>query len=306
VLDACRAQGVRRLVYVSTYNVVFVEQPIIDGHEDLVPYAPLDKYHDEYSRTKRIAEEMVLQANSSTAATATSSTKRRSSRSRRGSRSGSAAGEEGLVTCALRAAAIYGDGEARHFPRILRAVRWGLAGFCIGHRSNLCDWLYVDNLTHALLLAASSLATSGSQSPAAGQAYCISDDRPVNNFDFLRPFCEGLGYRGTFAVYLPTRPMFLLAWLLELLRLLLLAVLPLSVCRLFGYFQPPLTRAEVAKVGITHFFRMKKAREHFGYKPLVEPEEATRRCVEYYMPEWGTQQAKAKFNKQQEQAQNTR
>jgi hypothetical protein len=30
---------------------------------------------------------------------------------------------------------------------------------------------------------------------SAGQAYFISDGRPINNFEFFRPILEGLGYR---------------------------------------------------------------------------------------------------------------
>jgi nucleoside-diphosphate-sugar epimerase len=64
IIDACSKQGIPRLLYVSTYNVVFGTQVILNGKEDEVPYYPLESFHDEYSKTKRIAEEWVLQANS--------------------------------------------------------------------------------------------------------------------------------------------------------------------------------------------------------------------------------------------------
>ena len=54
--------GVGRLVYCSTYNVVFGGQPIVCGDETL-PYYPPHRHPDTYSRTKALAEQAVLAAN---------------------------------------------------------------------------------------------------------------------------------------------------------------------------------------------------------------------------------------------------
>lgn len=62
VLDACLEHGVRRLVYVSTYNVVFGGQEIINGNE-VLPYFPIDDHVDPYGRSKSIAEQLVLKHN---------------------------------------------------------------------------------------------------------------------------------------------------------------------------------------------------------------------------------------------------
>ena len=62
VLDACHEFGVRRLVYVSTYNVVFGGKEIVNGNEAL-PYFPLDDHVDSYGRTKSVAEQLVLKSN---------------------------------------------------------------------------------------------------------------------------------------------------------------------------------------------------------------------------------------------------
>lgn len=62
VLDACLEHGVKRLVYVSTYNVVYGGQQIINGNEAL-PYFPLDDHVDPYARSKSIAEQLVLKHN---------------------------------------------------------------------------------------------------------------------------------------------------------------------------------------------------------------------------------------------------
>lgn len=67
-----------------------------------------------------------------------------------------------LATCALRAAGIYGDGEERHFPRILQTLQKGLYKFNIGSPDSLVEWVYVDNLVHAHILAAQKLGEPNS------------------------------------------------------------------------------------------------------------------------------------------------
>ena len=62
VLDACHEHGVRRLVYVSTYNVVFGGKPIVNGNEAL-PYFPIEDHVDAYGRSKSVAEQLVLKSN---------------------------------------------------------------------------------------------------------------------------------------------------------------------------------------------------------------------------------------------------
>ena len=62
ILRACLERGVPRLVYTSTFNVIFGGQVIRNGDESL-PYLPLHLHPDHYSRTKSIAEKKVLEAN---------------------------------------------------------------------------------------------------------------------------------------------------------------------------------------------------------------------------------------------------
>lgn len=84
-----------------------------------------------------------------------------------------------MYTCAIRPAAIYGPGEERHLPRILKMARLGLLRFRIGASNVLTDWVYADNLVHAHLLASMALIDDLpgrlGHPPGAGQAYFISD-----------------------------------------------------------------------------------------------------------------------------------
>ncbi|GMP44418.1 hypothetical protein CsSME_00013356 [Camellia sinensis var. sinensis] len=156
VLEACVEHGVMRLVYVSTYNVVFGGKEIINGNETL-PYFPLDDYVDPYSHSKCIAEQLVLKSNG------------RPLKKKNGN----------LYTCAIRPAAIYGPGEERHLPRIINLSKLGLLPFKIGEERVKSDCVYIDNLVLALILASMGLLDDIPQREgrpiAAGQPYFISD-----------------------------------------------------------------------------------------------------------------------------------
>ncbi|XP_023562583.1 short-chain dehydrogenase/reductase family 42E member 1 isoform X2 [Octodon degus] len=232
VLQACRRRGVPRLVYTSTFNVVFGGQVIRNGDESL-PYLPLHLHPDHYSRTKSIAEKKVLEANGSSLET----------------------GDGVLRTCALRPAGIYGPGEQRHLPRIVSYIERGLFRFVYGDPSSLVEFVHVDNLVQAHMLASEALKAAKGH-VASGQPYFISDGKPVNNFEFFRPLVEGLGY--TFpSTRLPLALIYCFAFLTEMSHFML--------GRLYN-FQPFLTRTEVYKTGVTHYFSLEKAKKELGYE----------------------------------------
>lgn len=233
VLKACVELGVPRLVYTSTFNVVFGGQVIENGDESL-PYLPLHLHPDHYSRTKSLAEMAVLKANGTVL------------------KDGSGV----LRSCALRPAGIYGPGEQRHLPRIVGYIEKGIFRFVYGEPTSLVEFVHVNNLVSAHELAARAL-TSEQQHRSAGQAYFISDGRPVNNFEFFRPLVEGLGYPFP-KLRLPISLIYLFAFLTEMIHHIVGPVYN---------FQPLLTRTEVYKTGVTHYFSMAKAKAELGYEP---------------------------------------
>lgn len=62
IIDACLEHQIKRLVYVSTCNVVYGGKEIVNGNENL-PYFPVDDHVDPYGRSKSIAEQLVLKSN---------------------------------------------------------------------------------------------------------------------------------------------------------------------------------------------------------------------------------------------------
>lgn len=259
ILDICHEFGVKRLVYVSTYNVVFGGKEIVNGNESL-PYFPLDDHVDPYGRSKSIAEQLVLKSNG------------RPSKKKNGVR---------LFTCAVRPAAIYGPGEERHLPRILSLAKMGLLSFKVGSPSVKTDWVYVENLVLALILASMGLLDDipgrEGQPIAAGQAYFISDESPVNTGEFIiNPLLRSLDY--------------------DLPKITINVHHALFMARIFWVVysllypwlnrkwlpQPLLLPAEVYKIGVTHYFSTLKARQELGYMPMVSPQDGLAATIAHW------------------------
>ncbi|HEY3229013.1 MAG TPA: NAD-dependent epimerase/dehydratase family protein [Roseiflexaceae bacterium] len=126
VLEGCRSQGVRRLIYVSSPSVVF------DGrdHHDLTENAPYPRrFASVYSLTKKLGEDLVNAA-------------------------------EEIDSVIVRPKAIFGPGDRALLPRLIAAARQGRLPQ-IGDGRNLVDLTYVDNVAHALVLALDAAAASG-------------------------------------------------------------------------------------------------------------------------------------------------
>ncbi len=143
VLAACRANNIAKLVYTSSPSVVFDGTDVEGGNESL-PYPA--SYEAHYPKTKALAEQAVLAANSPE-----------------------------LATVALRPHLIWGPGDNHLVPRIVARGRAGKLRR-IGNRPNLVDTVYVDNAARAHLNAADRLAPG---STPAGKAYFISNGEPL-------------------------------------------------------------------------------------------------------------------------------
>jgi nucleoside-diphosphate-sugar epimerase len=160
VIEACRDQGINRLVYTSTIDVVVDGRtPIVDGDETL-PYPPRLP-RDPYSRTKILAEQMMLEAD----------------------------GPE-LAVCALRPVGMYGPRDRYHLGNVLDMARNGKY-MRVGSGKARFSHAYSENVAHAHVLAAMHLYPG---SPVAGRPYFIGDHYPASNlFDFMEPYLEALG-----------------------------------------------------------------------------------------------------------------
>jgi nucleoside-diphosphate-sugar epimerase len=149
VIAACRACGVRRLVFTSSPSVVFDGRDM-EGVDESVPYPR--HYDAPYPATKAEAEQLVR-----------------------------AAGDDTLATVALRPHLIWGPGDTNLVPRIIARARAGRLRR-IGGRVNRVDSTYIDDAAAAHLLAADRLAPG---SPIAGKVYFISQGEPWPIWDLV-------------------------------------------------------------------------------------------------------------------------
>ena len=163
MLDAARAQGVSRFVYISSGSVVYEGKDIENGDESL-PYSSISQA--PYADSKIRAEKVVLAAN----------------------------GQDGVATCALRPHVIFGPGDNRFLPALLANARAGRLRAQIGRGVWLSDYTFVDNLVDAVLLADEALAKDGLDSVAAGAAYFITNGEPMPFWDFVRKVAARLGF----------------------------------------------------------------------------------------------------------------
>lgn len=266
VIEACKQNGVYRLIYTSSYNVIFGGDPI-EGGDETMDYYPLNRHSDYYSSSKAEAEIAVLNENGKIVV---------NSNGAKGFSSSNI-----FFTSVIRPAAIYGEGELRHFPRIVKMIDSGLFTFTIGDA--LVDWVHIENLTQAFqklsnkmlqldtLLRSDQVATP--PPPTSLGAYFISDGTPVKNFEFFRPIflARDVDYP---SVVLSKKFMLKVGYFCERFHLALKAV-GINI-------EPFCTRAEVLKVGETHYFSIEKARKDLAYEPTLNSDMGGRRMGQFY------------------------
>jgi len=240
VIAACKKVSVPNLIYTSSYNAVFTGKPFTNAK--LVPYPADNEFVDDYSRSKSHAERLVI-----------------------------AADGPDFHCVSLRLSGIYGPGELRHFPRSINLIRHGLLLFVVGGTESLVEWAYIDNVVHAHLLAASKLWTKCHN--ICGRAFPISDQHPVNQFLFIKPLVEALGYQFP-TLNIPLRFILPLAALGDFALVVLFPIVAL---------EPFLTRLEVLKTAIEHTFDYDEVQQVLEYRPIVDPDDGMKRTVAFFV-----------------------
>jgi len=157
VLQACRENGVERLVFTSSPSVVHDEGDIEGGDESL-PYPA--HYGSPYPQTKAESERMVMAAN----------------------------GPE-LRTVSLRPHLIWGPGDNHLLPNLLKRAAHGKLK--LPGPDKLIDSVYVDNAARAHLLALDKLDSA--PKTVGGKVYFISNGEPVTQGFIIAGLLEAAG-----------------------------------------------------------------------------------------------------------------
>lgn len=219
VIAACRAQGVPKLIFTSSPSVVFDNRPHVNSNE-LLSYP--ERYENFYSHTKALAEQAVIKANS-----------------------------PNLATAALRPHLIWGPRDPHLLPRLIQRARAGQL-MQVGNGENLVDITYVEDAARAHLLAADALQTGSS---LAGSIYFISQDEPVNLWDWIHNLLKELDIP-PLKRRISLRTARLIGAALETAYRLL---------RLPG--EPRMTRFLASELALSHYYDISNAKRDFGYQP---------------------------------------
>ena len=140
----------------------------------------------------------------------------------------------------------------------------------IGENRNLFDLTYVDNVSHAHILAAEKMKKG---SGIEGQAFFITNDQPIFFWDYPKILLHHLGYRGTQSISLPTPFAYFLG---DLMDTIAWALSP------FYVFHPTITRFRVKIITGNRYFDISKAKRVMGYEPIVPLMEGFKRTAEYW------------------------
>jgi nucleoside-diphosphate-sugar epimerase len=175
VIAACRALGIRKLVYTSTPSVTHrATNPVEGGTAETVPYG--EHFKAPYGTTKTIAEKAVLAANG-----------------------------PALATVALRPRLIWGPGDNQLLPRLVERARAGRLRL-IGGGHNRIDTTYIDNAAQAHFDAFDRLEPGAA---CAGKAYFISNAEPRESREIINallaavgapPATKGLPFRAAYVI----------------------------------------------------------------------------------------------------------
>ncbi|XP_071110931.1 3 beta-hydroxysteroid dehydrogenase type 7-like [Haliotis cracherodii] len=247
VIDACIKEGVECLIYCSTIEVVLGFDDIIDGTEDNMK-APKTYVHEGYAKTKLQAESMVLQENNCQLDTGGV-----------------------LKTAALRPYVFYGELDRHYITQLMKVVK-RTAGILIqtGNGKALHQHAYVGNIAWAFICAEKAVRTNPA---AAGEAYFITDDTPVNNiYSQVIPFLAEKGIRPS-PIRFPFWMMFVLLYLAECLVILLSPLIKIDIGVTSSALHFANTTIKLSNV---------KARTLLNYTPLFSVEESLLKSRAYY------------------------
>ncbi|KAL1620503.1 Protein kinase protein rad53 [Neofusicoccum ribis] len=262
LLRAARENGVKAFVYTSSASVIFDNVSELVNADETYPLVAGKDQPSYYTSTKAWAETAVLDANRTPLAPR-------------------------FLTCAIRPAGIFGEGDVQLIPPMLGAYFWGQSKFQLGDNTNLFDFTYVGNVAHAHLLAAAALLQTHALHPTVpldtervdGEAFFVTNDQPVPFWDFARAVWRQAGP--------PVPPE--KVWALPKDLMMPVGGLLEWVFWALGR-KPNLTRDQVRYSTVRRYYNIGKAKSRLGYKPIVPLEEGVKRGVKEVLsregPEW--------------------
>jgi nucleoside-diphosphate-sugar epimerase len=170
--------------------------------------------------------------------------------------------EDRLPAVIVRPGTFFGPGDRLHFGRLADRLRAG-RGVIVGSGHNALPFVYVTDVVQGLLLALD-------HEHAVGQAYNITNDRPLTQKQLLHAIARELGASPPH-LHLPYRALYAAGYTAERLATLTRA-----------QRQPVVTRLGVKLFGTDNRHAIDKARRELGYAPRIALEGGVRLAAAWY------------------------
>jgi nucleoside-diphosphate-sugar epimerase len=170
--------------------------------------------------------------------------------------------EDRLPAVIIRPDQIFGPGDHLHFGGMADRLRSG-RGIIVGSGDNALPLVYVTDAVQGLLRALD-------HERAIGQAYNITNDRPLTQRQLMHAIAREVGARPP-RLHVPYRALYAAGYVAERL-----ATITSSRRR------PPVTRLGVAFLGTDNRYAIHKARRELGYRPRVGLDEGVRLAATWY------------------------
>jgi len=260
VIRACREAGVSCLVYTSSRDAIFGGKPLVNINESQ-PYP--EEHPNLYCRSKRLAEELVLQADRRTSGQVDK-------------RTGGQADKLPTANCQLRTviirpADIWGPGDPFHVGSLINMAKGGFY-VRLGNGTSTCQHTYVNNVAYAHILAAKALWEG--KPGISGSIYFITDGPGTNFFTFFDRIVEGTGYRiRPKNLWLPRRLAMGIGSLNEAAAWLIRPV---------RSYIPKFSRFAVIYTCSDFTFSSEKASRELGYRPKYTEKEAMEKTIAFF------------------------
>ncbi|MCJ1243929.1 hypothetical protein MMC30_001126 [Trapelia coarctata] len=254
--SAANVGTVQALVYTSTSSVIHDNITDMVDADETWPVLRPPVQSRVYTLTKATAEEEILAEN------------------RKG-------GNRSMLTVSLRPATAFGENDTVCLGKMFAVADQGKTKFQMGNGQNLYDFVYIDNLIDAHILAAEALIRAyGHPPPPAdervdGENFHVTNDEHILFWEFSRKIAAAAGHpvMPKDIVVIPAYLGLIMGWISEWIVWITSR----------GSRQPNMTREGIRFSTITRTLNGDKAKRVLGYRPRVTMDEGIERGVKWFV-----------------------
>jgi nucleoside-diphosphate-sugar epimerase len=174
--------------------------------------------------------------------------------------------EDNLPAVIIRPGTFFGPGDQLHLRRMADRLQAG-KGLIVGSGRNALPFVYVTDVVQGLLLALD-------HERAVGEAYNITNDRPLTQQEFLDAIAQEIGAKPP-RLHVPYHALYVAGYVAEQFGMVT-----------HSRHQPFVTRLGVKLFGTDNRHAIEKARRELGYRPTVPLLEGVRSAAAWYREQW--------------------